>query len=133
LRNYLNFKKQNAVILLWNGSTDKNILTRLGINDNILVNMTAYDDNNNNRIFYLKLINFSNNEIILLHKLENVNKNGRFQSLIETYNIICNQNHEINCIHDAVNDVKLTKCIFNYLVNKYNYYSLLNKIILINT
>lgn len=50
--NYINLKERNAVILLWNGTTDKNILTRLDITNNIIyLNMIAYD-NNNNKIFY---------------------------------------------------------------------------------
>jgi len=125
LRNYINFNNQNAIILLWNGITNKNILLRLGFNTNIMLNMTAYD-NDNNKIFYLKLINFQNNEIILIHKLGFIIKNDRFLSLKETYDTICNQNHDITYIHDAVNDVKLTKCIFNYLCIKNNYYNIIH-------
>lgn len=113
LKNNLNFNNQNAIILLWNGSSDRNILLRLGFKKNIMLNMTAYDTNNNN-IFYLKLINFQSNEIILSHELGYIIKNGRFLSLKETHDSICNQNHDITCLHDAVNDVKLTKCVFNY-------------------
>jgi len=43
LKNYLDFNNQNAIILLWNGSSDKNILQRLGFNTDIMLNMTAYD------------------------------------------------------------------------------------------
>lgn len=128
LKNYLNFNNQNAIILLWNGNSDKNILLRLGFTTNILLNMTAYDTFNN-KIFYLKLINFQSNEIILSYKLGYIIKNGRFLSLQETHDLICDQNHDITCIHDAVNDVKLTKCIFNYLCIKYNYLYILNKIL----
>jgi len=128
LRNYLNFNNQNAIILLWNGSSDKNILLRLGFNKNIMLNMTAYDTDNN-KIFYLKLINYQNNEIILSHKLGFIIKNGRFLSLKETHDTICDHNHNITYIHDAVNDVKLTKCIFNFLCIKYNYHNILSQII----
>ena len=128
LKNYLNFNNQNSIILLWNGSSDKNILLRLGFNTHIMLNMTAYDADNN-KIFYLKLINFKSNEIILNHKLGYITKNGRLLSLKETHDIICKQNHNITCIHDAVNDVKLTKCIFNYLCLKNNYHHILSKII----
>lgn len=82
--------------------------------------MTAYDTDNN-RVFYLKLINFQSNEIILNHKLSYIIKNGRFVSLKETHDSICDQDHDITYIHDAVSDVKLTKCIFNYLCIKNNY------------
>jgi len=70
--------------------------------------MTAYD-HNNNRIFYLKLINFCNN------------KNGKFLSLLETHSLICNKNHKINYMHDAMNDVKLPKCIFNFYQKNTNF------------
>jgi len=90
--------------------------------------MTAYD-NDNNKIFYLKLINFQSNEIILSYKLGYITKNGRFLSLKETHDLICDQNHDIPCMHDAVNDVKLTKCIFNYLCIKHNYLYILSKIL----
>lgn len=43
LKNYLDFNNQNAIILLWNSSSDKNILQRLGFNTDIMLNMTAYD------------------------------------------------------------------------------------------
>lgn len=128
LKNNLNFNNQNAIILLRNGSSGRNILLRLGFNKNIILNMTAYDTDNNN-IFYLKLINFQSNEIILSHKLGYIIKNGRFLSLKETHDSICTQNHGITCVHDAVKDVKLTKCIFNYLYIKYNYRIILSKII----
>ncbi|KAF0701821.1 Uncharacterized protein FWK35_00036752, partial [Aphis craccivora] len=66
LKNYLDFNNQNAIILLWNG-----------FNTNIILNMTAYDTDNN-RVFYLKLINFQSYII----------KNGRFLSLKETHDSI---------------------------------------------
>ncbi|KAF0738970.1 Uncharacterized protein FWK35_00024542, partial [Aphis craccivora] len=128
LKNYLDFNNQNAIILLWNGNSDKNILLRLGFSTNIMLNMTAYDTDNN-RVFYLKLIYFQSNEIILNHKLGYIIKNGRFLSLKETQDSICNQNHDITCIHDATSDVKLSKCIFNYLCIKNNYQFILSKII----
>lgn len=127
LKNYLNFNNQNSIILLWNGSSDKNILLRLGFNTHIMLNMTAYDTDNN-KIFYLNLINFQSNKIILSYKLGYIIKNGRFLSLKETHDLICDLNHDITLIHDAVNDVKLTKCIFNYLCIKYNYQNILSKI-----
>ncbi|KAE9521924.1 hypothetical protein AGLY_017658 [Aphis glycines] len=88
LKNYLDFNNQNAIILLRNGNSDKNILQRLGFNTNIMLIMTAYDTDNN-RVFYLKLIYFKSNEIILNHKLGYIIKNGRFLSLKETHDSIC--------------------------------------------
>jgi len=60
LKNHFNFNNQNSIILLWNGRSDKNILLRLGFNTHIMLNMIAYDTDNN-KIFYLKLTNFQSN------------------------------------------------------------------------
>jgi hypothetical protein len=66
LTNYLNYNNQTVV--------DKNILLRLDFK-NIMLNMTAYNVYNNN-VFYLKLVNFSNNKMISNYKLGYINKNG---------------------------------------------------------
>lgn len=126
LKNYLNFNNKNIIILLWNGSSDRNILLRLGFN-NIMLNLTAYD-NYNNKCFYLNLYNFNNKYLISVYKIGYVNKNGRYLSLLETHELLCHKNHNITYMHDPVNDIKLTKCIFNYLTAKNGYYNILNKI-----
>jgi hypothetical protein len=76
---------------LWNGSTDKRILLRLGINC-ITLNLTAYDEYNN-KIFYLKLIDCNNNNLIFVYKLGYIKKNRRLLMLLETHNLICSNNH----------------------------------------
>jgi hypothetical protein len=81
-----------------------------------MLNLTAYDECNN-KIFYLKLIDFNNNNLIFVHKLEYVKKNGRLLTLLETHNLICNNNHNIECMHEPVNDVKITKCIIHFILS----------------
>jgi len=110
-------------IILWNGSSDKRILLRLGINCTMF-NLTAYDEYNN-KIFYLKFVNYSNNELIFKHKIGYVNKNGRLLSLLETHNLICRNNHNDICVHEPVSDVKLTKCIYDFVLSVDN--SIFNK------
>ena len=82
-----------------------------------MFNLTAYDEYNN-KIFYLKLINYKNNKLIFVYNLGYVNKKGRLLSLFETHNLICRNNHNILCIHEPINDVKLTKCIFDFILSK---------------
>ncbi|KAF0715854.1 Uncharacterized protein FWK35_00025130 [Aphis craccivora] len=53
------------------------------------------------------------NEIILNHKLGYIIKNGRFLSLKETHDSICEQNHDITYKHDAVSDFMLSKFLLN--------------------
>ncbi|KAF0703890.1 Uncharacterized protein FWK35_00035542 [Aphis craccivora] len=49
------------------------------------------------------------NETILNHRLGYIIKNGRFLSLKETHDSICNQNYDITYIHDAISDLILSK------------------------
>lgn len=113
--NYLKTHFNNKSIILWNGSTDRSILLRLGI-DCIMFNLTAYDEYNN-KMFYLKLINYNTKKLIFIHKLEYVNKNGRLLSLFETHNLICKNNHNIKCSHEPISDVKFTKCIVDFIIS----------------
>lgn len=115
LKNYF-YDASNPVILLWNGSTDREILIRLGFNNYLMLNMTAYDEYNNKH-FYLKLYVYDTKKLISTQELGYVNKNGRFLSLSETHHIICNLNHGMLRLHNPATDVLLTKCIFNYLSN----------------
>lgn len=48
-----------------------------------------------------------------------VEKRGRMLNLGETHSIICkNKHNDITHLHDPITDVILTKCIFNYIINK---------------
>lgn len=117
----------DSVILTWNGSTDKQILLRLGF-DNKMLNLTAYDSYNNNN-YYLNLYNFHNNNIIVSYCLGYVKKNGRYLSLTETHQLICkNKIHTSLIVHNPVNDVILTSCIFQYLLKSTQTTNILNLI-----
>jgi len=72
-----------------------------------MLNMTTYDTDNSKIIF-------QSNKVILNHKFGYLIENGRLLSLKETHDTNCEQNHDINYIHDAVNDVKLRTCILNH-------------------
>lgn len=126
---YLNRNGQWPILVLWNGSTDLHILDRLSIYVPITLNLTAYDDDNNYH-FYLKLINFVNNELICSHHIGRVIKNGRMLSLEEAHTCInCNVEHDTDTVHDPVVDVSYTKCIFNYLLRLEGYNRIFMKII----
>jgi hypothetical protein len=47
-----------------------------------------------------------------------VNKNKRILSLREMHELIYKEQHEVTHCHDPVTDVILTKCIFNYIINR---------------
>jgi hypothetical protein len=48
-------------------------------------------------------------------------KTGRLLNLEETHSLICNKKHKITYAHDPRTDVRLTKCIFDYVVRKMGY------------
>jgi len=114
--------------MVWNGSSDMQILSRLGFT-NLILNMTAHDDYNNNE-YYLNLYNLNNNNRLLLsHCLGYVKKNGRYLSLTETHQLICkNKIHSSLIANNPVNDVILTSCIFKYLLRSTNTTNILNLI-----
>lgn len=125
LKNCFDF---NSIIVAWNGTEDRRILLRLGFTNHIILNLTAYDEYNNHT-FYLKLINFNTKEILIIHKLGYVKKNGRLLSLLETHNLICEHNHNILCEHEPVSDVRLTKCIFDYMLKRNQINNFIHKIV----
>lgn len=126
--NYLNYKNQKPIIVLWNGHIDKTILNRLGI-DELILNLSAYDRLNNGE-FDLKLINMVTGQTVVIYKLGTVLKLGRLLSLVETHNILCDITHDdITYAHDPVTDVIFSRCIFNFLASKYSYKTLLEMII----
>ena len=114
----------NSTIIVWNGSTDKRILTRLGFT-NLVLNITAHDDYNNNE-YHLNLYNLNNNSLLLSHCLGNVKKTGRYLSLTETHQLICTCNHDNLKSHNPVHDVKLTICILKYLLQATHTTNILN-------
>ncbi|KAE9522895.1 hypothetical protein AGLY_016706 [Aphis glycines] len=61
--------------------------------------------------FLKNYLDFNNQNAIILLWNGYIIKNGRFLSLKETHDSICNQNHDITYIHDAVSDRFDTKKI----------------------
>ncbi|KAF0746054.1 Envelope fusion protein [Aphis craccivora] len=84
--------------IFWNGSTDKEIMERLGLGN-----------------YHMLEINR-----IVPEEIGHVKKKGRLLNLTETHNqIICNKNHVIAYAHDPCTDVTVTKCLFDKLF-RYN-------------
>lgn len=120
INEYLHYDKRVPIIVLWNGSTDFTIIKRLRLlNVRKVLDMTAYDDNNDN-FYNLKIIDLTNNKRVLFSiEIGHLEKNGRMLNLMETHNLICKTKHDITVCHDPVTDVILTKCIFNFIMQKF--------------
>lgn len=54
-------------------------------------------------------------------------RNSRQFNLEETYNLMCNTEHEVSYAHDPVTNVIYTKCIFNILLNVVGPHNLIRK------
>lgn len=128
--NYLNKTGKKSIIVLWNGSNDLEILYRLKISVPIILNITTYNNYGDNQ-YFLKLINCEKDELLFCHKIGNIEKNGRQLSLEEAHSCICNIQHQImTYVHDPAVDVLYTKCIFDYILKKEGYNSILFKAVL---
>jgi len=125
INRYIRRDRKNTVIVLWSGTTDRTILDRLKITNHVVLNMIAYDTWKN-RKFDLKLINMNDDELIFSTYIGAYEKNGRQLSLTETHAMMCSKHHDITYAHDPCTDVTLTKCIFNTIVQKFTYTSLIN-------
>jgi len=123
IRRYLAYNNKTTIIVLWNGSTDMDILKRLQINNYNLLNMTCLDISNNHH-FYIQLITMRNMRVIYEYSLGTYNKQGRMLSLVETHNILCSKQHKGMYPHDPCYDLELTKCIFNKMVKQIQYKNL---------
>lgn len=115
IRKYLEKGKTNPIIVLWNGSTDREILERLSLGHYKVLEITCYDVDNNQR-FYLQLRNIKTKRVILSEEVGHVDKTGRLLNLMETHNLVCNKNHNITYAHDPCTDVTITKCLFDKLM-----------------
>jgi len=124
IKRYLAYNNKITIIVLWNGSTDMDILNRLQINNYNLLNMTCFDISNNQH-FYIQLITMRNMKVIYEHSLGAYNKQGRMLSLVETHKIICSKQHKGLYPHDPCYDLELTKCIFNKMVKEFQYTNLM--------
>ena len=124
IENYIQQGGKTNVIVLWNGNSDKRVLQKLNINKYPILNITCYDKNFNQN-FSIQLEKLNTKEIIFEIEIGIFQKTGRLLNLEETHNIICSKNHKLTHTHDPRTDVKLTKCIFDYIVRKQGYENLI--------
>ncbi|XP_060881693.1 uncharacterized protein LOC132953184 [Metopolophium dirhodum] len=114
IKNYILRDNKINVIVVFGGSSDREILKRLGINFPLL-DMRCYDKNLN-RQFYLQLEDVSNKRIIFEIEVGYYDKSGRILNLTESHNLICKKKHsryankhKITYAHDPRTDVIYTK------------------------
>lgn len=120
INNYISKGDKTNVIVLWNGSSDRNILKRLEIDNFPIINITCYDKEFNQN-FSIILENLRSKEIIFEIEIGNFLKTGRLLNLEETHGMICSKKHRFTQAHDPRADVKLTKCIFDFALRKKGY------------
>lgn len=124
IRNYILRDNKINVLVVWNGSSDKNILKRMGITEFPLLNLTCYDKYFNKQ-FYLQIEKLETKQILFEIEVGYFDKSGRLLNLTEAHNIICKRKHKVTYSHDPRTDVIYTKCIFDYAVQKYKYENLI--------
>jgi|UniRef100_A0A2S2PVQ3 hypothetical protein len=107
--------RQRPVLVLWNGSSDVEIMRRLRVDCPMIVNLTAYDEHGDKR-YLLKLIDYGTNQLMCARYIGRFDKNGRMLSLSEAHSMVCAVRHDITYLHDPVVDVLYTKCVFNHLI-----------------
>ncbi|XP_060871360.1 uncharacterized protein LOC132945602 [Metopolophium dirhodum] len=93
IRNYILRDNKINVIVVFGGSSDKEMLKRLGI-EFPLLDMRCYDKHLN-RIFYLQLEDVSNKKLIFEIEIGYYDKSGRILNLTESHNLICKKKHKI--------------------------------------
>ncbi|KAE9536187.1 hypothetical protein AGLY_007410 [Aphis glycines] len=115
--------KENNIIVVWNGHSDKTILQRLNL-DYPMLNITCYDKYFNKN-FFIQFEKLSNREIIFEVDIGKFDKTGRLLNLVETHDRVCNRKHKTTYAHDPRLDVEYTKCIFNHVLQKQRYENLI--------
>ncbi|KAE9523107.1 hypothetical protein AGLY_016494 [Aphis glycines] len=115
--------KENNIIVVWNGHSDKTILQRLNL-DYPMLNITCYDKYFNKN-FFIQFEKLSNREIIFEVDIGKFDKTGRLLNLVETHDRVCNRKHKTTYAHDPRLDVEYTKCIFNHVLQKQLYENLI--------
>jgi hypothetical protein len=115
IERYLRRQQSEPVLVFWNGSTDNEIVERLGLGRYKILELTSYDVFNN-KVFYLQLKNMRSKRIIISEEIGHVDKNGLLLKLEETHNLICSTKHRFEYAHDPCTDVELTKCFFDKIM-----------------
>jgi len=98
IREYImrdNGKNAINVIVTWEGSSDENILKRLGITEFPLLNLRCYDKYMNQQ-FYLQLQKIPSKEIIFEIDVGQFNKPGRALNLTEAHSLVCRKKTQDN-------------------------------------
>ena len=123
INNYIRKGNEKSILVLFGGNSDRTILKRLGIDNYPIINIRCYDKYFNQN-FTIILEKLPSKEIIFETDVGHIHKRGRLLNLGETHNAICSKTHKITHVHDPKADVKLTKCIFDYIVRKQGYSTL---------
>ena len=124
IRNYILRGDKINVLVLWEGSSDKIILKRLGITEFPILNLTCFDKYFNKQ-FYMRLETVNPKTIIFETEVGTYDKSGRTLNLTEAHNLICRKKHKVTHSHDPRTDVIYTKCIFDFVVRNYKYENLI--------
>jgi len=124
IQNYLRRDNKQCVIVLFSGSSDKDILKKLNVVQYNILNIVCYDTTNTQR-FYLQLENLRTRKLICEIEMGYYEKKGRLLNLVETHKLICKKKHKITYAHDPCTDVKYTKCIFDFIIRFYRYENLI--------
>jgi len=123
IKNYILKDNKINVIVVWNCSSNKNILKKLGITEFPLLNITC-NDKNLDKNFTIQLEKVENKQLIFEVDIGTFNKNGRLLNLEETHEIICNKKHKIIHAHNPRINVIYIKCIFDYVIRRFKYENL---------
>ncbi|XP_022179481.1 uncharacterized protein LOC111040068 [Myzus persicae] len=123
ITNYILRDNKINVIVVWNCSSDKNILKRLGIVQFPILNITCYDKYFNKN-FTIILEKLENKQVLFELEIGYFDKRGRLMNLEETHNKICHKKHKLTHAHDPRTHVIYMKCIFDYVIRKYKYENL---------
>lgn len=124
IENYISHGDKTNVVVFWNGSSDLDILKRLNINRFPVLNITCYDTKFNGN-FSILLENLNTKTIIFEYEIGVFKKTGRLLNLEETHGMVCNKKHRVTYAHDPKTDVRLTKCIFDFVMRKVRYDNLI--------
>ncbi|CAI6374864.1 unnamed protein product [Macrosiphum euphorbiae] len=94
IKKYLDKGNKQPVLVFFGGSTDKEIVVRLGLGNYTMLELTSYDLCDN-LVFYLQLKIMSTKKIIAQEEIGYADKSGRQLNLSETQKLVCNQVHPI--------------------------------------
>lgn len=123
IKNYILKDDKKSVIVVWNCSSNKNILKKLGITEFPLLNITC-NDKNLDKNFTIQLEKVENKQIIFEIDIGTFNKNGRLLNVEETHELICGKKHKITHANNPRTNVIYTKCIFDYVIRRCKYENL---------